>query len=108
MRTYFMLHYDAKDSVMMLRDAEAGKMLKALFCYCCDGVLPENLKGGAAMLFNQFRHQHDRDQESYDRRCAANRGNIQKRWESKTPTDAEFRELIAMRDSIRKAQGIQD
>ncbi len=110
MRTYFMLHYDTRDSAMLLRDAELGKVVKALYGYCCDGVLPENLKGMAALFFAQLRGQFDRDREQYDRRCAVNRENIQKRWdrEEKKPLDPRGRELMAMRESIRERQGIRD
>ena len=112
MRTYFIMHFDAEESVMLLRDGEAGKLLKALYSYNCHGVLPENLKGGAAILFSQFRAQHDRDREKYERKCAVNKENIGKRWEKSEkpekpqPVPAEYRDLMELREAKRAMLGV--
>lgn len=109
MRTYFIMHFDSEDSVRMLRDGEAGKLLKALYSYNCHGVLPENLKGGAAILFAQFRAQHDRDRERYQRKCETNRENIEKRWEKQekpTAVPPEYRDLMELREAKRAMMGV--
>ena len=112
MRTYFVLYYDSEESFSMLRDAEAGRVLKALFRYNRDGELPENLKAREALVFSQLRHQHDRERERYERKCAVNKQNIQRRWDKEPEGERELtpedRELMAFRDSVRERHGIRE
>ena len=107
MRTYFMLHYDTRDSAMLLRDAELGRVVKALYAYCCDGALPENLKGAGALFFNQLRTQFDRDLAQYEKKCGTNRENAQKRWGTdKRKLTAEDEDLLALQQRLRREKGL--
>ena len=69
MRKSFIIYTDMARSVCMLRDAEAGRVLKGLFAYMATGALPENLRGGAGICFDLMRRTIDRDWEKYDAVC---------------------------------------
>ena len=69
MRTSLILHFDLLPAVDMLSNAEAGKFLKAILHYNVLGVLPDNLGSTSAILFQQIRAQHDRDQKRHQRQA---------------------------------------
>lgn len=69
MRKSFILYTDMENSVCMLRDTEAGRLLKALYVYMATGALPDNLRGGAGICFDMMRRSIDRDWEKYDAVC---------------------------------------
>ena len=66
MRTSLLIHFDLLPSVELLSNAEAGKLFKAVLRYNVNGELPDNLNACGAVLFQQLKSQHDRDQRRYD------------------------------------------
>ena len=71
MKKSFLLYLDMADPIEMLSDAEAGRLMKAVFRYASTGALPEELKAPANICFQFIRRSLDRDQEKYERTCAA-------------------------------------
>ena len=70
----FQLYNDYIDHFSLMSDEEAGKLIKAIFCYVND--LPcEELTGLPLMAFSFIRSQLKRDKDKYDARCEANRIN---------------------------------
>lgn len=84
MRTSFILYTDMCALICKLRDAEAGRVFKAIFHYASDGEVPANLRGASEVCFEIVRKSLDRDWERYDevrrRRAEAGRaGGIRTR-----------------------------
>ena len=84
MYTSFILYIDMAQPIQTLRDAEAGRLLKAIYRYVETGEVPDNLKGSTAMCFSLIRRTLDRDREKYEavrkRRAEAGRcGGIRTR-----------------------------
>lgn len=73
----FLLYNDYIEHVDLLDDADAGKVFKAILSYV-NGIEGEQLNGMALMAFSFIRSQLDRDNESYERKCQANRINGKK------------------------------
>lgn len=70
----FQLYSDYIDHFSLMSDEEAGKLIKAIFCYVND--LPcEELAGLPLMAFSFIRSQLKRDSDKYDARCEINRRN---------------------------------
>ena len=66
MYTSFILYIDMAQPIQSLRDAEAGRLLKAIYRYVETGEAPDNLKGSTAMCFSLIRRSLDRDREKYE------------------------------------------
>ena len=84
MRTSFILYTDMCALICKLRDAEAGRVFKAIIHYAFDGEVPANLRGASEVCFEIVRKSLDRDWERYDevrrRRAEAGRaGGIRTR-----------------------------
>lgn len=79
MRTSFILYTDMCALICKLRDAEAGRVFKAIIHYAFDGEIPANLRGASEVCFEIVRKSLDRDWERYDevrrRRAEAGRGH---------------------------------
>lgn len=69
MNNSFILYTDMGLSIQSLRDAEAGKLLKAIYQYVATGELPEGLKSPTAMCFALIRRSLDRDLAKYEEVC---------------------------------------
>lgn len=65
----FILYTDMGPSVQSLRDAEAGRLVKAIYQYVATGELPEGLKSTTAMCFALIRRSLDRDLAKYEEVC---------------------------------------
>ena len=103
MRTSLILHFDLLPAVDMLSNAEAGKFLKAILRYNVLGVLPDNLGSTSAILFQQIRAQHDRDQKRYNDISAKRSQAGQAKKSSR-----EAQELLELRDRLRAEKGLQE
>ena len=65
----FVLYYDYRDHLDLLKDEERGNLLMALLDYGEMGKKPE-LEGAALMAFSFIAKQMDRDAEKYAQTCA--------------------------------------
>lgn len=66
MRTSFILCTDICGLICKLRDADAGRVFKAIIRYAFDAELPTNLRGASEVCFEIVRSSLDRDWERYD------------------------------------------
>lgn len=62
----FILYLDLGPTIQELRDAEAGRLIKAVYAYVSTGALPQNLKGGGKVCFDVIRNALDRDIAKYE------------------------------------------
>lgn len=75
----FMLYKNWKALFDSLTDEEAGQLIKALFCFACDGDTPEldRLISGMFLMMTQ---QMNADGAKWEKKCERNAENIRKRW----------------------------
>lgn len=64
----FLLYYDYREHLQILKDEERGKLLMALLDYGATGEAPK-LEGAALMAFSFITSQMDRDAERYAEKC---------------------------------------
>ena len=76
----FMLYKDWEPMFAMLSDADAGRLVKALFAFARGGELPK-LNGKIGMAFLMFSKQIDRDGAKWEETCEKQRARVMKRWE---------------------------
>ena len=67
-RPGMMLYFDNKDCIDALTDAEAGRLMKGLLAYACDGTLPR-FDGALKLVWLMFKPKLDLDAERYFRHC---------------------------------------
>ena len=60
------LHLEDFEDIESMKDADAGKLLKAILCYVSTGALPEKLGVQAKTMFGYIRRHIDRDKSYYD------------------------------------------
>ena len=60
------LHLEDFEDIDGMKDADAGKLLKAILCYVSTGALPEKLGVQAKTMFGYIRRHIDRDKSYYD------------------------------------------
>ena len=60
------LHLEDFEDIEGMKDADAGKLLKAILCYVSTGALPEKLGVQAKTMFGYIRRHIDRDKSYYD------------------------------------------
>ena len=75
----FMIYKDWEELVLMLDDAQAGKLFKALFVYAKTGD-ETALDGMTTMAFTVMRNAIDRDGQKWVETCQKRKESIQKRW----------------------------
>ena len=64
----FILYTDIGPSILELKDAEVGRLTKAIYRYVMTGELTE-LKGSVKICFNMIRSHLDRDKAKYLEIC---------------------------------------
>lgn len=81
----FLLYYDSQHLFNMLADTQAGKLIKAIYDYEINGIVP-NCDDDIAfkMAFTTIQLCLDREKEKYNSVCERNKRNIQKRWNDNT------------------------
>ena len=89
MLPYVKLFRDASETIDLLSDAEAGRLLKALMHYANDQQ--ETLPGQEKLVFAMLRAQMDRDAAAYEAYCEKQRENGSKggRPPKEKPTGSE-------------------
>lgn len=63
------LHLEDFEDIDCMKDAEAGKLLKAILCYVSTGALPDKLGVQARTMFGYIRRHIDRDKDKYAEKC---------------------------------------
>ena len=85
-----MLFTDERAAVESMSDEDAGKMVKVIFAYADEGIIPP-FKGLMLAIFNLFKGQIDRCQKNYKETCERIRQNAEKRWGQ---DQASLKELV--------------
>ena len=73
-----LLFTEQRTAFEYLSDEDAGRMIKAIYAYADEGVIP-NFEGAMMSLFSLVRSQIDRSREAYQKKCEQNRRNSRKR-----------------------------
>ena len=82
---FFQLYLDTRHQMDMLSDEQAGRLIKALYAFACDGELCELTDDPSVeMCFSFLSRQIERDFEKYRKKCAQNRKNVQTRYQKST------------------------
>lgn len=89
-RAAFMVYKDQRILFDAQTDENAGKLIKAVFAYICDGTELETTDGMLNMAFKVVQAALDRDMEKYEQTCARNAENQRRRWERRQKSDAEI------------------
>ena len=66
-----------------LNDNQIGQLLKVLFNYHFDGVVPENLSDALRIAFNCLKPVLDQQKLDYQETCKINANSIQEYWDKK-------------------------
>lgn len=62
----FVLYTDNAEQFQMLSDEQAGKLIKAIFCYSENKIMPDFADGMLTMAFSFIKGQIDRDSEKWE------------------------------------------
>ena len=73
-----LLFTDQRAAIEYLSDEDAGRLIKAIYAYADEGILPD-FEGPMMSLFTVIRTQIDRSREAYKAKCEKNRDNSRKR-----------------------------
>ena len=68
-KTNVILHLEDFEDLQELKDAEAGRLLKAIYSYVSTGEVVDNLGVQARTMFRYIRRRIDRDKASYEEKC---------------------------------------
>lgn len=85
---YVKIFCDISETVDVLSDAEAGRLLKSLLHYGLDGTV-DQLPGQEKLVFHMLKAQIDRDWDSYNQTLQRNRENGAKGGRPKKPTKTQ-------------------
>ena len=88
-RNAFMIYKDNRVLFDAQTDEAAGKLIKAVFAYICDGEDLKTDDGMINMAYQVLRNAFDRDAEKYQATCERNRENQRRRWERKKEESAD-------------------
>lgn len=101
----FLLYFDMMDGFDALEDADAGRVMKAIFHYAAEGVLPQKLDPAGQMFFTFARHWLDLDKEKYAKkviaRAEAGRKGAQARQERREYELSDLQKRLGGLDSIQ-------
>ncbi|WNZ00198.1 DUF6291 domain-containing protein [Sulfurospirillum sp. 'SP'] len=77
----FVLHNSYYAPISDLSDEELGRLFRSIFIYQIDGI--DTADDSIKMAFRFFKNQMDLDRKKYEDKCAKNKENVDKRWQSK-------------------------
>lgn len=83
------MYHEHMDTIERLTDEEAGRLIKALFRYSTDGIVPSFDDRFMDLAFSMFKAAIDRDSAAYERKCERNRNNINQRWNKENTEEYE-------------------
>lgn len=79
----FNAYHSYLEAISPLNDEERGRLFTALLLYSKTGECP-HLTGNERFIFPSMKGQIDRDRQKYEAKCARNRDNVKRRWESES------------------------
>lgn len=74
----FVLHISQYESIKVLQDRDAGRLLKAIYQYAIDQTIKEDLSPVAMMAFTFIKTRMDEDRAHYEAVCEAHRNSGRK------------------------------
>lgn len=80
-RKGFFLYHEYANDLSLLTDEEVGRLVRALLEYSSSGTISMKL-GREELFVPHFTTNIDRDAEKYDKRCAAAKASVEKRWDN--------------------------
>ena len=89
---YLKVFCDFVECLDALADDEKGRLFVAMLNYAATGETPV-LTGSERVLWAVSKQMIDRQSESYDRVCSANKANIMRRYESKEDVTKQYETL---------------
>ena len=92
-RKSFIVYYTTYETLKDFKDAELGKIFRAMCEYDMSGkeiTLPKHLQ----IAFNFIKAHLDADKKKYKEKCEKNKQNIEKRWEERIRTNTNEYERI--------------
>ena len=100
MMTGFLLRYDSLEEHSCLNDEQYGRIIRAALRYARDGTEPD-LPEPERYLWPGLRQKVLYDKAQYDKKCAQNTENINKRWERQRQDQGQETEDAEGYDRIR-------
>lgn len=88
----FLLKISQREVFNELSDEEAGKLIKGIFNYVCDGN--SGLTGLLNVVFIPIKKDIDKNEENYQKKCEKNKESVKKRWEKEREKDTNVYERI--------------
>ena len=107
-RNAFMIYKDNRVLFDAQTDEAAGKLIKAVFAYICDGEDLETDDGMINMAYQVLRNAFDRDAEKYQATCERNRENQRRRWERKKEESADRPGSLGYVSIVQEEEQIED
>ena len=106
----FLLHLEDFEDIEELKDAEAGKLIKAIIVYASNGSISENLGIQAKTMFRYIRRHIDRDTASYEEKCRkrAESGRLGGRPKKKANDSTEKQEKAKKANGFSEKQNNPD
>jgi hypothetical protein len=77
----FLIYHDYWEWLRLLTNEELGRLMRIIFAYEREQILPENLDGKLEMAFAMIKETLDRDKKKYEIVCNRNREIARMRWE---------------------------
>lgn len=78
----FTLYHDYWDWLNLLTNEELGMLIRGVFLYEREKILPTNLDDKTEMAFSMVRERLDRDREKYESICNRNSETAKLRWKN--------------------------
>lgn len=102
----FMMAYEHQALFQQLTDEQAGKLIKAIYAYEVEGIIPTFTDPLLIAFFvGVFKSYLDAHKAKYEKKCRQNAENIAKRWnKSKTDVYDHIQNDTTVYDGIRKIQ----
>ena len=77
----FTLYLDYWEWLKLLTDEELGRLLRSVFIYEREGVVPRDNDDKITIFFYMIKETLDRDRKHYETVCNRNRLNAKSRWQ---------------------------
>lgn len=80
-RKKFSVYLDYWDWFKLLTDEEMGRLLRAIFHYEREGIMPDAADEKVNIFFHMVKEQLDRERNSYEALCTKNKEIALMRWQ---------------------------
>lgn len=77
----FTLYQEYWEWLKLLTDEELGHLLRAIYIYEREHVMPQNLTAPTALAFSVIKNKLDSDRSAYEKICSQNKQKARLRWQ---------------------------